>query len=143
LEKTELIGLTAQIVAAFVENNSISAADVPTLIENIHGALRGVALGGSAIPLAPQVPAVSVRKSLTPEYIICLEDGRQFKSLKRHLNTKYNMTPDEYRAKWDLPKDYPMVAPNYAKTRSDLAKEMGLGQAARKSAQQPAKRTPG
>lgn len=141
LNKNELIELTAQVVAAYVENNSLSAADVPALIQNIHGALSGVATGASEAPPVAQVPAVSIKKSLTPEHLICLEDGRQFKSLKRHLRTKYNMSPEEYRAKWGLPKDYPMVAPNYAKARSDLAKEMGLGQGGRQAAKEPAKRT--
>ena len=140
MNKNELIELTAQIVSSYVENNSLSAADVPALIQNIHGALSGVTTGASEAPAVAQAPAVSIKKSLTPEHLICLEDGRQFKSLKRHLRTKYNMSPEEYRAKWGLPKDYPMVAPNYAKARSDLAKEMGLGQGGRQTAKEPAKR---
>jgi predicted transcriptional regulator len=96
--------------------------------------LAGVSTGAETVEAAPKEPAVPVRRSITPDYLICLEDGRKFKSLKRHLRTKYNLSPEEYRAKWGLPKDYPMVAPNYAKARSDLAKQMGLGQGGRQTA---------
>lgn len=126
--------MTADIVSAYVGNNNVQAAEVPGLISSIHAALTQVSNG--AVEPEPEVkdPAVPVRKSITPDFLICLEDGRKFKSLKRHLRTKYNMSPEEYRAKWGLPKDYPMVAPNYAKARSDLAKSMGLGQGGRKPA---------
>ncbi|WP_296817640.1 MucR family transcriptional regulator [Brevundimonas sp.] len=132
--KSEIIEMTTDIVSAYVGNNSINAADLPSLIQNVHRALASVATGEDTTPQAPQEPAVSIRKSITPDYLICLEDGRKFKSLKRHLRTKYDMSPEEYRAKWNLPKDYPMVAPNYAKARSELAKQMGLGQGGRKPA---------
>ena len=133
-EKSEIIEMTADIVSAYVGNNSVTAADLPTLIQSVHRALSGVATGGEVAEAAPKEPAVPLKKSITPEYLICLEDGRKFKSLKRHLRTKYNMSPEEYRAKWNLAKDYPMVAPNYAKARSDLAKQMGLGQGGRQAA---------
>ena len=131
-DKAEIIEMTTDIVSAYVGNNSVAAADLPSLIQSVHKALAGV--GGAAEPVeaAPKEPAVSVKKSITPDYLICLEDGRKFKSLKRHLRTKYNMSPEDYRAKWGLAKDYPMVAPNYARARSDLAKQMGLGQGGRK-----------
>ena len=133
-EKPELLEMTADIVSAYVSNNTVSADTVPTLIAQIHAALSGVSEAPAEAEPEPQEPAVPVRKSITPDFLICLEDGRKFKSLKRHLRTKYNMSPEEYRAKWGLPKDYPMVAPNYAKARSDLAKQMGLGQGGRKPA---------
>jgi predicted transcriptional regulator len=139
-EKADLIEMTAEIVAAYVENNSLAAADLPGLIQSVHKALSTAITGAEVVESAPQEPAVSVRRSITPDYIICLEDGRKFKSLKRHLRTKYNMSPEEYRARWSLPKDYPMVAPNYAKARSALAKQMGLGQGGRKPARSRAKR---
>ena len=126
-EKTEVIEMTADIVSAYVGNNSVSAADLPSLIQSVHRALSGITSGGEVVEVAPKEPAVPVRRSITPDYLICLEDGRKFKSLKRHLRTKYNMSPEEYRAKWGLPKDYPMVAPNYAKLRSKHAKNIGLG----------------
>ena len=126
-EKSEIIEMTTDIVSAYVGNNSINAADVPSLIQNVHRALASVATGEDTTPPAPQEPAVSVRKSITPDFLICLEDGRKFKSLKRHLRTKYDMSPEEYRAKWNLPKDYPMVSPNYAARRRELAMEIGLG----------------
>lgn len=133
-EKSEIIEMTADIVSAYVGNNSVAATDLPTLIQSVHRALAGVASGTEVAEAAPKEPAVPIKRSITPEYLICLEDGRKFKSLKRHLRTKYNMSPEEYRAKWNLPKDYPMVAPNYAKARSDLAKQMGLGQGGRQAA---------
>jgi len=133
-DKSEIIEMTTDIVSAYVGNNSIGAADLPSLIQNVHRALAEVASGEDMTPPEPQEPAVSIKKSITPDFLICLEDGRKFKSLKRHLRTKYDLSPDEYRAKWGLPKDYPMVAPNYAKARSDLAKQMGLGQGGRKPA---------
>ncbi|HEY1414415.1 MAG TPA: MucR family transcriptional regulator [Caulobacteraceae bacterium] len=133
-DKAEIIEMTAEIVAAYVENNNISTSDLPALIQSVHRALASVAAGGEAVEPAPKEPAVPVRRSITQDYLICLEDGRKFKSLKRHLRTKYNMSPEDYRAKWGLPKDYPMVAPSYAKARSDLAKQMGLGQGGRQAA---------
>lgn len=137
LEKPELLEMTADIVSAYVGNNSVAAETLPSLIANIHAALSQVSGGAVEPEPEPKEPAVPVRKSITADYLICLEDGRKFKSLKRHLRTKYNMSPEEYRAKWGLPKDYPMVAPNYAKARSDLAKQMGLGQGGRKPARAP------
>jgi predicted transcriptional regulator len=121
-----LITLTADIVSAHVSNNSVAVNDLPTLIQNVHNALSG--LGGRAEePEVKQEPAVSVRSSIKPDYIVCLEDGKKLKMLKRHLMTHYKMTPDEYRQKWGLNSDYPMVAPNYAEQRRTLAKKIGLG----------------
>jgi predicted transcriptional regulator len=133
-DKAEIIEMTADIVSAYVGNNSVSAVDLPSLIQSIHRALSGVSAGAEAVEAAPKEPAVPLKRSITPDYLICLEDGRKFKSLKRHLRTKYNMSPEDYRTKWGLAKDYPMVAPNYAKARSDLAKQMGLGQGGRQAA---------
>jgi predicted transcriptional regulator len=126
--------MTADIVAAYVGANSVASSDLPTLIQSVHRALSGVASGVDPAETgeASREPAVSIRRSITPDYLICLEDGRKFKSLKRHLRTKYDLSPEQYRARWDLPKDYPMVAPNYAQARSELAKQMGLGQGGRK-----------
>ena len=132
-EKSEVIEMTADIVSAYVGNNSVTAADLPGLIQSVHRALSGITGAAEPVEVAPKEPAVPIRRSITPDFLICLEDGRKFKSLKRHLRTKYNMSPEEYRAKWGLPKDYPMVAPNYAKARSDLAKQMGLGQGGRQA----------
>ncbi len=127
--KSDLVEMTAEIVAAYVSANQVTPQDLPGLIRTVHSALGGLgAITPNALDAA-QEPAISVKKSVTPDYIICLEDGKKFKSLKRHLRTRYNMSPEEYRAKWGLPHDYPMVAPNYAKERSNLAKRMGLGQA--------------
>ncbi|MEO5866999.1 MAG: MucR family transcriptional regulator [Sphingomonas sp.] len=121
-----LITLTADIVAAHVSNNSVAVSDLPVLIANVHGALAG--LGGTApAPDVKQEPAVSIRSSIKPDYVVCLEDGKKLKMLKRHLMTHYQMTPEQYRAKWNLPADYPMVAPNYAEQRRSLAKKIGLG----------------
>ncbi|MBS0536920.1 MAG: MucR family transcriptional regulator [Proteobacteria bacterium] len=128
------IELTASIVSAYVSNNSVAAADIPALISQVHAALSSVSGKGGEAPSEPLKPAVAVKKSITPEYIVCLEDGKKFKSLKRHLRTQYNMTPEQYREKWNLGPDYPMVAPNYAAARSQLAKEMGLGQQRRRRA---------
>ncbi len=123
-----LIDLTADIVAAYVSNNTVASTDLANLINEVHQALQRTS--GASIEPEPEPlkPAIAVKKSVTPDYIICLEDGKKFKSLKRHLRTHYDMTPEEYREKWGLPSDYPMVAPNYAAARSDLAKKMGLGQ---------------
>lgn len=133
-DKPELLEMTADIVSAYVGNNSVSAEALPALIANIHAALSSVSNGPVEAEPEPKEPAVPIRKSIAPDFLICLEDGRKFKSLKRHLRTKYDMSPEEYRTKWGLPKDYPMVAPNYAKARSELAKSMGLGQGGRKPA---------
>ncbi len=121
-----LITLTSDIVAAHVSNNSVAVSDVSTLIQNVHAALSGLATPAAAPEVKPE-PAVSVRSSIKPDYIICLEDGKKLKMLKRHLMTHYQMTPEDYRAKWGLPADYPMVAPNYAEQRRSLAKKIGLG----------------
>ena len=123
-EKKDVIAWTADIVASHVQNNSVAISDVPQLIRTVHDSLAS--LSGGAAEEKPQ-PAVSVRRSITPDHIVCLEDGRKLKMLKRHLATAYGMTPEEYREKWGLPADYPMVAPNYAKQRSYLAKKIGLG----------------
>ena len=132
-DKSEIIEMTADIVSAYVGNNTVATADLPNLIQSIHRALTGVAAGADTVEVAPKEPAVPLKRSITPDFLVCLEDGRKFKSLKRHLRTKYNMSPEEYRAKWGLAKDYPMVAPNYTKARSELAKQMGLGQGGRKA----------
>ena len=127
------IELTASIVSAYVGNNPTPAADIPTLISQVHGALvRVSSVRIEAVPLEPTKPAVSLKKSIAPDYLVCLEDGKRFKSLKRHLRTQYSMTPEQYREKWGLPPDYPMVAPSYAEARSQLAKQMGLGQQRRR-----------
>ena len=128
------IELTAEIVSAYVSNNPVAAGDIPVLISQVHSALARVGGTSSDAPSEPLKPAVSVKKSITPEFIVCLEDGKKFKSLKRHLRTQYNMTPEQYRDKWSLGADYPMVAPNYAAARSQLAKQMGLGQQRRRRA---------
>ena len=127
LASANYIELAADIVSAYVSNNSVPSGELPSLISDVHLAL--VKVGGNAgeAPAEAPKPAVSVKKSITPDYIVCLEDGKKFKSLKRHLRTQYSMTPEQYREKWDLPADYPMVAPNYAAARSQLAKQMGLG----------------
>lgn len=120
--------LTADIVSAYVSNNPIPSDDVPALIDKVHMALSRTAQVQLEPEAEPLKPAVPIKKSITDDFIICLEDGKRFKSLKRHLRTHYNLTPEEYREKWGLPADYPMVAPNYARARSQLAKKMGLGQ---------------
>jgi len=131
MEKTQemnetLITLTADIVSAHVANNSVAVNDLPQLIQNVHSALSG--LGGEVVePEVKQEPAVSIRSSIKPDYIVCLEDGKKLKMLKRHLMTHYKMSPDDYRQKWGLNSDYPMVAPNYAEQRRSLAKKIGLG----------------
>jgi len=127
-----LITLTADIVAAHVSNNSVAVSDLPVLIANVHGALSGLG-GAPVVPEVKQEPAVSIRSSIKPDFIVCLEDGKKLKMLKRHLMTHYQMTPEQYRAKWNLPADYPMVAPNYAEQRRTLAKKIGLGTKRRKT----------
>jgi predicted transcriptional regulator len=126
----DFVELTVDIVSAYVSNNPVPPGELAQLITRIHGALTQIASGQveSKASAAPLQPAISVKKSVTADHIVCLEDGRTFKSLKRHLRAKYDMSPEQYRAKWGLPPDYPMVAPNYAKARSDLAKAIGLGQ---------------
>ena len=123
----ELLKLAAEIVAAYVSNNSVAANDLPAMIKSVHTALGGLSGGASAEMATSQKPAVTVKKSITPEYIVCLEDGKKLKLLKRYLRSRYNLSPEEYRAKWGLPADYPMVAPNYAAQRSEFAKKIGLG----------------
>jgi len=127
-----LITLTADIVAAHVSNNSVAVSDLPVLIANVHGALAGLG-GAPVVPEVKQEPAVSIRSSIKPDFIVCLEDGKKLKMLKRHLMTHYQMTPEQYRAKWNLAADYPMVAPNYAEQRRTLAKKIGLGTKRRKT----------
>ena len=127
-----LLALTADIVAAHVSNNSVAVNDLPNLIQNVHSALSGIAGSSAAAEPKPE-PKVSIRASIKPDYIVCLEDGKRLKMLKRHLMTHYNMTPDQYRQKWGLPADYPMVAPNYAEQRRALAKSIGLGTKRRKT----------
>jgi predicted transcriptional regulator len=132
---SNLIDLAADIVSAYVSNNTVPAAELSGLIAEVFAALQRTSSGVAPEPMPePLKPAVPVKKSVTPDYIVCLEDGKKFKSLKRHLRTQYNMTPEEYREKWGLAADYPMVAPNYAQARSDLAKKMGLGQQRRRGA---------
>ena len=128
--QVDYVELAADIVSAYVSNNPVPPGELAQLIGRVHTALVEVAGGRTEAqaPVAPQQPAVPIKKSVTPEHIVCLEDGRTFKSLKRHLRAKYDLSPEQYRAKWGLPPDYPMVAPNYAKARSDLAKAIGLGQ---------------
>jgi len=123
----ELLRMTTEVVAAYVGNNALTTAQLPEVISAVYASLKQ--LDGKTVELRPepQKPAVPVRKSITPDYLICLEDGKKLKMLKRHLRSTYNMTPDEYRAKWQLPPDYPMVAPNYAEQRSAFAKKIGLG----------------
>jgi len=127
LRDVELIELTAQIVSAYVGQNAVDSADLPGLIKRVHQSLDE--LGTKDDANEPLKPAVPIKKSITNDYLVCLEDGEKFRSLRRHLRSKYDMSPEEYRSKWGLPHDYPMVAPSYAKQRSELAKKMGLGQA--------------
>ena len=127
-DTTNTIALTAEIVAAYVSNNTVATADIPALINQVHTALLRVTTGEAQPSSEPLKPAVPIKRSINPDFIVCLDDGKKFKSLKRHLRTQYNMTPEQYREKWSLPGDYPMVAPNYAAARSQLAKQMGLGQ---------------
>ncbi len=127
-ESSEMVEFTTQIVSAYVANNAVVAGELPGLIGEVHAALSRASSNMAPPPKEELKPAVAVKKSLTPDYIICLEDGKKFKSLKRHLRTHYNMSPEEYREKWNLEPNYPMVAPKYAEARSNLAKKMGLGQ---------------
>ncbi|MEZ5914592.1 MAG: MucR family transcriptional regulator [Parvularculaceae bacterium] len=145
LESNETLQLATEIVAAFVSNNSVGAEKLPSLLQEVHDAVRALASGGTA-SAGNQQPAVPVKKSVTPDYVICLEDGKKLKMLKRYIRTQYGLSPEDYRRKWGLPADYPMVAPNYAKRRSEFAKEIGLGRAGaaapkrRKAAKKPAAR---
>ncbi|WP_394886315.1 MucR family transcriptional regulator [Mesorhizobium sp. AaZ16] len=125
--KTDTIGLTVDVIAAYVSNNPVPVSELPSLIAQVHQSLAGLSTASEMTPLEKLTPAVPIKKSVTPEYIVCLDDGKKFKSLKRHLKTTFGITPEEYRAKWNLPVDYPMVAPAYAAARSELAKKMGLG----------------
>jgi len=137
-DEIDFVGLAADIVGAYVSNNSVPAADLPALIQSVHAALGATARGKTEEPAVELKPAVPIKKSITPDYLISLEDGKKYKSLKRHLRTAYDMSPEDYRAKWGLPADYPMVAPNYAAARSQLALKMGLGRKAAQAAAKPA-----
>ncbi|AMU91564.1 MucR family transcriptional regulator [Sphingopyxis macrogoltabida] len=134
-----LVTLTADIVAAHVSNNSVAISDLPLVIRSVHEALAGLVSKAEPEP-EPQQPAVSVRASVKPDYIVCLEDGKKLTMMRRYLMTNFGMTPDDYRAKWNLPKDYPMVAPNYAEKRRELAKQIGLGTKGRGGGRKPAAR---
>ncbi len=125
MKQEELLALTADIVSSHLSNNSVPVSELPKLIEDVYTSLKNV--GEQAVAEERPQPAVPIRKSVTPDYIVCLEDGKQLKMLKRYLKTRYNMTPEEYRERWNLPPDYPMVAPNYAEQRRNLAKQIGLG----------------
>ena len=126
-----LVALTSQIVSAYVSNNPVAVGEIPALILHTHTALTRISGAATPVEREDLKPKIAPKKSVSPDFIICLEDGKKFKSLKRHLRTHYNLSPEQYRAKWDLPHDYPMVAPNYARARSDLAKKMGLGTSAK------------
>jgi predicted transcriptional regulator len=134
VKKSEIIEVTVDIVSAYASKNSVAPADLPGLIQSIHEVIAAACCGEAAPLVVFQAPAVAIRKSITPEHLICLEDGRRFKSLKRHLRTKFNLSPDQYRAKWSLPADYPMVAPSHTAARSQLAKSIGLGRGGRRPA---------
>jgi len=138
--KEDAVSMTADIVAAYIRGNTLERDELPALIRHVHASVVGLAEGSPAAVHAALTPAVPIKKSVTPEFIICLEDGKKFKSLKRHLGSAYNLTPEQYRAKWGLPHDYPMVAPAYAATRSALAKSIGLGQLRKGKRAAPAKR---
>ena len=141
-KQTALVELTADLVSAYVSNNPVPVSDLPALIAQVHESLVNLGIEIEQPEPEKQTPAVPVRRSITDEHIVCLEDGKTFKSLKRHLSTHHGMTPDEYRSKWNLPADYPMVAPGYAAARSQLAKDMGLGRKRQEAASPaPAKRT--
>jgi predicted transcriptional regulator len=127
LDRPDLVGLTAEIVSAYVSKNTVGREDLGSIISDVHDALSRASNRVGGAEREGLKPAIALKKSVTPDYIVCLEDGKKFKSLKRHLRTHYNLSPEEYREKWGLPHDYPMVAPNYAAARSQLAKQMGLG----------------
>ncbi len=128
IEREVLLGLTTELVSAYVSNNALNPEDIPNLIDQVYKSLNNAGVETRTLADRPQ-PAVPIKRSITPDYLICLEDGKQLKMLKRHLKTAYNMSPDQYRERWGLPADYPMVAPNYAEKRSRLAKDIGLGRA--------------
>ena len=134
IPRADLLRLATEVVASYVSNNAVGPDQLPELINSVHNTLMSVDGSGSAAPEQPQKPAVPIRRSVQPDYIVCLEDGKKLKMLKRHLRTTYNMSPEEYRTKWGLAADYPMVAPNYAKQRSAFAKKIGLGRSAKKTA---------
>ena len=138
-----LTELVADIVGAYVSNNKVAVSELPGIISQVHSALQRTTAGAEAPQQEAQQPAIAVRRSVNPDYIVCLEDGKKFKSLKRHLRTDHDMTPQEYRAKWGLKPDYPMVAPNYARARSDMAKKMGLGRKPAEAAETQPKRRGG
>ena len=127
VSEEEMLRMTTEVVSAYVGNNMLPAAQIPEVIKTVYGSLAELSAQARTVEKEPPKPAVPVRRSVTPDFIVCLEDGKKLKMLKRHLRTNYNLTPDEYRAKWGLPADYPMVAPNYAKQRSEFAKRIGLG----------------
>jgi len=127
LSEEDMLRMTTEVVSAYVGNNMLPAAQIPDVIKTVYGSLRELGAAGAGADKEAPKPAVPVRRSITPDYIVCLEDGKKLKMLKRHLRTTYNLTPDEYRSKWGLAADYPMVAPNYAKQRSEFAKRIGLG----------------
>jgi len=131
---SDLLRMTTEVVSAYLGNNSVPASQISEVIGTVHSALKNLSAGTGEPEPEPLRPAVPIKKSVTPEYIICLEDGKQLKMLKRHLRTTYDMTPEEYRAKWGLPASYPMVAPNYARQRSEFAKKIGLGKVSAKPA---------
>jgi predicted transcriptional regulator len=135
----DLLRMTAEVVAAYVRNNTLPTTQLAEVINAVYGSLRSLDAGHGELRAEPLKPAVPVRKSVTPEYLVCLEDGKKLKMLKRHLRSTYNMTPDDYRAKWGLPADYPMVAPNYAQQRSAFAKKIGLGRTTTRSSRRAAK----
>jgi predicted transcriptional regulator len=134
VDASELLELTADIVASHVSNNTVAVSDIGPLIEQVYATLARVSQQSGALEAARPEPAVAIKKSITPDYIVCLEDGKKLKMLKRHLKTAYDMTPEQYRERWGLPADYPMVAPNYASQRRSLAKKIGLGTNRRRSA---------
>jgi len=138
-ENSNLLSQTVEIVSSYVSNNTVAVSDLPRLIEETYSALNAQGAPAEAADPERPKPAVPIKKSIQPDYIVCLEDGKELKMLKRHLKTAYDMTPDEYRARWDLPPEYPMVAPNYAKRRSELAKEIGLGTGGRGRGRKPKK----
>ena len=127
INKEDILVLTTEIVSSYVSNNTISPTDIPAVIEQVFQSLSNVSSGGTALSVDRPQPAVPIKRSITPDYLICLEDGKKLKMLKRHLKTAYDMSPDDYRERWGLPADYPMVAPSYAERRSKLAKDIGLG----------------
>ena len=139
-DSLDLVALSADVVSAYVSNNSVASTDLAALITSVHGALSKTATGTPEEPVVELKPAVSIKRSLNADFIVCLEDGKKFKSLKRHLRTQYDMSPEQYREKWGLASDYPMVAPNYAAARSELARKMGLGRKRAVAKAAPAKR---